>query len=66
MLWCTQTTVCGWLRGEKKAALEGLLQEGGGKVALKYFPYDWTTNASRALSFGDSDTDTESSNCALM
>lgn len=60
------TTVCGWLRGDKKAALEELQQQGNRKVDLKYFPYDWSTNAARSLRFGDSDTETESSSCSIM
>jgi hypothetical protein len=59
-------TVCGWLRGDKKAALEELLQQGNRKVGLKYFPYDWSTNSARSLRFGDSDTETESSSCSIM
>jgi hypothetical protein len=60
------TTVCGWLRGDKKAALEELLQRGTRKVGLKYFPYDWSTNSARSLCFGDADTETESSSCSIM
>ena len=60
------TTVCGWLRGDKKAALEELLQQGNRKVGLKYFAYDWSTNSARSLSFGDADTETESSSCSIM
>ena len=58
------TTVCSWLRGDKAAALDELLQQG--KVGLKYFPYDWSTNAARSLCFGDSDTETETNKCIIM
>ena len=42
--------VCDWLRGERRAALEGLLAEGGG-LSLKALPYDWSNNASDSLEF---------------
>ena len=43
--------VCGWLRGEKAAALESLL---GGKLHVKHLPYDWSTNAKGARVFAES------------
>ena len=41
---------CGWLRGEKKGALEGLLAAGGA-LGLKRLAYDWGNNASDTLDF---------------
>ena len=35
--------VCDWLRGESKAALQGVLANGR-RVRITYAPYDWTTN----------------------
>jgi hypothetical protein len=58
-------TVCGFLRGDKQTALRGLL-DGGTKLNVKYFPYDWGTNASQALNFGDADTATNEAACAIM
>ena len=43
--------VCGWLRGEKAAALESLLD---GKLHVKHLPYDWSTNAKHARVFAES------------
>jgi len=41
---------CGWLRGEKKEALEGLLAAGGA-LGLERLAYDWGNNASDTLDF---------------
>ena len=57
--------VCGFLRGEKQAAMKSLL-DGGGKLSIKYFPYDWGTNAARSLDFGEADTATNEASCAVM
>jgi hypothetical protein len=43
------TAVVGWLRSGPREVLQGWLDEGGGSGALpfkiKYFKYDWSTNA---------------------
>ena len=41
---------CGWLRGEKKGALEGLLAAGGA-LRLERLAYDWGNNSSDSLDF---------------
>ena len=42
--------MCGWLRGEKKEALEGLLAADGA-LRLERLAYDWGNNASDTLEF---------------
>lgn len=38
-----------WLRGERKEELQKALD--GGRLRVKSIPYDWSTNASRAMKF---------------
>jgi len=47
-------TVRQWLRGEKARTLDRIIQQAGiGSIKIKYFPYDWSTDASNARNYQD-------------
>lgn len=56
----TAAQVCEWLRGESQHTLKTALD--AGEVKVKANPYDWSTNASRALKYnGENPQDTTQS-----
>merc|ERR1712137_1217068 len=49
----TAAQVCEWLRGESQHTLKAALDAGA--VVVKANPYDWSTNAIRALKYNGKD-----------